>query len=107
MAPANSNERPSLLHRIGRPVDGASLAVFRMAVGALMLWEMSRFFRYGWIDAQFVEPKFHFTFYGFEWIRPLPANGMYVVFGILSVAAIGVFLGLFYRWVINLIRHHL
>ena len=85
------------VQRLFEPVDAASLAVFRIAVGALLLWEVTRFFRFGWIEQQFIEPQFHFTYFGFEWVRPLPAVGMYTLFVFLGVCAVGMLLGLYYR----------
>lgn len=86
-----------IVQRLFEPVDAASLAVFRIAVGGLLLWEVTRFFRFGWIDQQFIEPRFHFTYFGFEWVRPLPAVGMYTLFVLLGVCAVGMLLGLYYR----------
>jgi vitamin K-dependent gamma-carboxylase len=94
-------ERPSrarrLAHRLFEPVDGASLAVFRILFGAIMLWEVWRYFSNGWIDRYFIEPSFHFTFYGFGWVQPWPGDGMYWHFAGLGVLAACIMLGLFYR----------
>ena len=94
-------ERPSrgsrLAHRLFEPVDGASLAVFRMLFGAIMLWEVWRYFSNGWIDRYFIEPNFHFTYYGFGWVQPWPGNGMHWHFAGLGVLAACIMLGVFYR----------
>jgi vitamin K-dependent gamma-carboxylase len=94
-------ERPSrarrLAHRLFEPVDGASLAVFRILFGAIMLWEVWRYFSNGWIDRYFIEPSFHFTYYGFGWVEPWPGNGMHWHFAALGVLAACIMLGLFYR----------
>ena len=80
-----------------RGVDAASLGAFRIVFGLLMLLAVLRYFASGWIDAQFVEPTFFFPYAGLEWIRPLPAPWMHVLFGIAGGAALFVALGLFYR----------
>jgi vitamin K-dependent gamma-carboxylase len=86
-----------LAHRLFVPIDGASLAVFRMLFGAIMLWEVWRYFSKGWIERYFVDPSFHFTFYGFGWVQPWPGDGMRWHFAVLGVLAACIVLGLFYR----------
>ncbi len=73
------------------------MAVFRVAFGAIMLWEVCRYFSHAWIARYFIEPRFHFTYYGFGWVHPWPATGMYAHFVVLGVAALCVALGLWYR----------
>lgn len=86
------------LHRLlFAPVDIGCLVFVRIAFGAAMLWEVCRYFVGGWISQDFIEPMMHFTFYGFEWVRPWPGIGMYVHFAVLGLCALGILLGLFYR----------
>jgi hypothetical protein len=75
----------------------APLAVLRIAFGSIMLVSTVRFILRGWIKAFYILPKYHFTFYGFDWVRPLGATGMYALFALLVIAAIMVTIGLFYR----------
>jgi hypothetical protein len=82
---------------INTPKHIAPLAVLRIAFGAIMLISTIRFILKGWIDAFYIRPRFHFTFYGFDWVKPLGATGMYTLFAVLTVAAIFVTIGLFYR----------
>jgi hypothetical protein len=79
------------------PVDIASLACFRVAFGAVMFWEVCRYFGHGWIATYYIDPGFHFTYYGFGWVRPWPGDGMYLHFAALGVAALGIAAGLRYR----------
>lgn len=60
----------------------------RRALGVIMAVATLRYFWHGWIDAQFVEPKFHFTYAGFGWVHPLPEPFMELVFGIIGAAAL-------------------
>ena len=83
--------------RLFAPVDGASLAVFRMAFGAILVWEVLRFAQMGWIDEYFIEPEFHFTYGGFRWVRPLPGWGMHALFGGLGLLATAIALGAWTR----------
>ena len=56
-----------------------------------------RFAVRGWVTELYVDPTFHFTYFGFEWVQSLPATGMYALFCVLGLAALGLMLGLFYR----------
>jgi hypothetical protein len=87
------------LYRLFQPVDGASLAVFRMLFGSLLLWEVYRYFSYGWIERYYMQPGFHFTWLGFGWVEPWPGNWMKVHFAVLGALAACIALGLAYRLV--------
>lgn len=87
MANASSSKsslRERMLTRLFEPVDGASLAIFRMAFGAIMLWQAFRYLSQGLIDRYWIEPIFHFTYPGFAWVQPWSGGGMYF-----HVAAMG------------------
>lgn len=88
--------------KLYQPVDGASLAVFRIAFGALLLWDVVEFFLHDWIGFMFIRPQFHFTYYGFDWVQPASGAGMYLVFAVLGLLAFLVMIGLFYRIAITL-----
>jgi hypothetical protein len=80
-----------------RPCDVASLVVFRVACGLILLWEVTRFFFNGLIDSVYIDPPFHFTYLGFGWVRPLPGDGMLWLFLSLGIAALLLALGFCYR----------
>jgi hypothetical protein len=42
--------------RLFRPIDPASIAVFRIAFGTLMVWEVWRYFSHDWIRRYYVTP---------------------------------------------------
>ena len=67
-----------------------------------MTWEVWRYFSNGWIDRYFIAPEFHFTFYGFGWVKPWAGDGMYWHFATLGVLAICIVLGFAYRIVMPL-----
>jgi len=79
------------------PKHIAPLAVLRVAFGGIMLVSIVRFILKGWVSAYYIIPRFHFTFYGFDWVRPLSPTGMYTLFAVMIAAAILVTIGLFYR----------
>jgi hypothetical protein len=80
-----------------KPVHLAPLAVFRMAFGILMLTSVVRFMAKGWVYDMYIRPKMFFSYYGFEWIKPLQGNAMYIIFFIMALAALFIALGYFYR----------
>jgi len=80
-----------------RPVDASSLAVFRICFGAISLWEVCRYFQAGWISEFWEKPDFHFHYVGFEWVAPLPAPGMQILWAVLGVCAGLITLGAAYR----------
>ena len=84
------------------PVDASSAAVFRVAFGTLALVAIIRFFINDWIDVIYVDPSHHIKYLWFDWVQPLPALGMRLLFLVLGVLAIGIAIGLFYRWCVAL-----
>jgi HTTM domain/Vitamin K-dependent gamma-carboxylase, lumenal domain len=75
----------------------APLAVFRMAFGAVLFFSSCRFIAKGWVDNFYVRPKFHFPFFGFEWLVPMSPAIMYLLYGLMAIAALFICLGLYYR----------
>lgn len=73
------------------------LTILRMVFGVLMLLSTIRFAANGWIHEFYVKPGFHFSYGGFEWLRPLPAAGMTAVFVLIGLTSLFIALGLFYR----------
>jgi hypothetical protein len=87
----------ALFAALFRPVDAASLKLVRAAFGAAMVWEVQRYFSKGWIESIYLKPVFHFTYYGFDWVRPWPLAWMNLHFMVLGLAAFGLMLGFFHR----------
>ncbi len=87
----------TLLLTLRRPAPAVSLAFFRIAFGLLMAVSLVRFMTKGWIVDFYVKPQFYFTYYGFEWVKPLPEWAMYSLFVALLITTIGIMLGWFYR----------
>jgi vitamin K-dependent gamma-carboxylase len=85
------------LGRLFAPVDIASLVFFRIAFGVIMLYEVWLQFSYGMIQRHYIDPIYHFTYYGFGWVQPWPGNGMYLHFLALAVLAVCIALGFCYR----------
>jgi vitamin K-dependent gamma-carboxylase len=83
--------------RLFAPVDIASLVYFRILFGAILLVEVWRYFHNRWIAMEFIRPRFHFTYYGFEWVHPWPGNGMYYHLAALGILAVCILAGFAYR----------
>ncbi|MFK7750176.1 MAG: HTTM domain-containing protein [Kordia sp.] len=81
---------------LNQQTNAAPLAVFRIGFGLMMLYGIIRFWAHGWIESIYLEPKFHFSYYGFEWVKPI-GNYTYLIFIICGLAAFFVALGLKYR----------
>lgn len=77
-------------------ISSASLATYRVVFGLMMFISVFRFFYYGWIDALYIQPQFYFSYYNFEWIKPI-GEYTYILFAIAGISAIGIILGKFYR----------
>ncbi|MCM5663933.1 HTTM domain-containing protein [Galbibacter mesophilus] len=81
--------------------ETAPLAVFRIFFGVMMFLSIVRFWSKGWIEQLYIQPKFFFSYYGFEWVKPFGVY-TYVLFGICALAALAVAFGYKYRMAIIL-----
>ncbi|RKY21893.1 MAG: vitamin K-dependent gamma-carboxylase [Planctomycetota bacterium] len=75
-------------------VDPATLVTFRVLLGLILAWGVLRTFASGWIAAHYVDPPFHFTWVGFDWVRPLGQDGMQALFASLLLCALALALGI-------------
>ncbi len=80
-----------------QPIRIAPLISFRIFFGLLMAWGMIRFIQNGWIEKLYVEPKFFFKYYGFEWVPVPDETGLYILVYTILVSALFIALGFFYR----------
>jgi len=78
-------------------MDIASLVVFRILLGGSILFETVRYWFDGHLKAYYITSNFHFKFYGFTWVERLPEPGMWVVFFLTALSALGVMVGYRYR----------
>lgn len=72
--------------------------MFRILFGALMFWQATYYLFNGRYIRYYLQPSFHFTYDFFQFVHPLPAPYLSWVFVFMAAAAIGIMLGLFYRW---------
>ena len=85
------------IDRFFEPVDIASLVVFRIAFGLVMVWHQLEFLLGGRLEWKFIRPILHFTYPGFDWLEPWPGWGMKLQVVGMAVAAGCLALGFFYR----------
>lgn len=82
-------------------IDNSGLILFRMVFGLLITLEAWGAIATGWVRKVLVEPEFTFSFIGFEWLQPLPGNGMYYYFVVMGILGVMVMLGYKYRWAVT------
>ena len=86
-----------VLKKLFEPSDIAILVYFRIVFGAIMLWEVYRYFVNKLIFKYWIDPVFNFTYYGFDWLKPLPGDGMYYLFLVIGILSIFIMVGFKYR----------
>lgn len=87
----------SLVARLFAPVDNSSIVTFRIAFGLIMIWEVQRYFNYGWVASEYIDAPFVFPYHNFEWISPWPGIGMYLHYYALAALAMCITVGFLYR----------
>ena len=84
-----------------KQTEAAPLAVFRLFFGLMMFASIVRFWMNGWIEKLYIAPKFHFSYYGFEWVKPW-GESTYLLFIICGISSLLVAVGYKYRFSILL-----
>ncbi|MFP4844327.1 HTTM domain-containing protein [Winogradskyella sp. PE311] len=78
-------------------IDNSGLIVFRIIFGLLCFLESAGALVTGWVSRTFVQPQFTFSFIGFEWLQPLPGDGMYLYYLIMALLGLFIMVGFKYR----------
>ena len=81
---------------LSQHTSSSVLSVFRFFFGFLMFFSIIRFWLKGWIEELYLDPVFHFSYYGFEWVSPI-GEYTYFLFFISGVSAFFVAIGFKYR----------
>lgn len=81
---------------LSKPVDGASLAVFRICFGLLVAYEIDFKFKIGKVEELYA-PQYNFKYHFFEWVPSLDASGAYALHFAMIGLALLVAAGAFYR----------
>jgi hypothetical protein len=102
MEPTNSPSQTigrgsRLLTHLFAPVDIGFLVYFRIIFGLCILFWVSK----GWITGlahhHYVQPRFHFSYFGFEWLQPVLGNGIYLLMAGMVLFSIFMVIGYCYR----------
>lgn len=80
-----------------RLIDNASCTFFRVAFGAVMANWAWDYLTLGRVTEFYVKPAYHFTYFGLDWIRPWPGDGMYFHFWALLILAVCIAAGFLFR----------
>ncbi|CAM4060644.1 HTTM domain-containing protein [Gillisia limnaea] len=78
-------------------IDNSALVVFRIFFGLLIALEAFGAIFTGWIRNTLMEPGETFNFIGFEFLQPLPGDGMLYYYGVMGVFGLLVMVGYKYR----------
>ena len=76
-----------------QPVDNSQLILFRIIFGFLITCEAWGAILTGWVQRAFIEPKMNFPFLDFDFLHPLPGEGMIYYFLLMGVFGVLVMLG--------------
>jgi hypothetical protein len=79
-------------------IDNSPLIVFRIIFGLLIFIESIGAIFTGWVKRILIDPKFTFSFIGFEWLQPLPENWMYLYYVVMGIFGLFVMFGYKYRF---------
>lgn len=86
-----------LLARAFERVDAASLAVVRMGFGLIVAWWAVDYLLSGRAEQIFIAPRFHFTYYLFDWLPVLPRGAFVAQFWLMAVLGVLIAAGACYR----------
>lgn len=87
----------SVCHSAHQPIDGDAVAYFRFLFGTVGLFWAFKQFSTQSIEYLYILPRYHFHYYGFEWVELFGSTATKWELLILGLAAAGIALGLCYR----------
>ena len=93
----------SLQSVLFKPIDHVQITMWRILFGLVLIFECIGSNLVGWTTEVFTSPpEFTFNFIGFEFLQPLPGNGMYIYFIVMGLLGLAITLGWRYRIVMPL-----
>lgn len=87
----------SLVTLLNRPMDPASLGIFRFLFGMLMAIDITQERGLSHLDWKYLDGAPVCRFPLFNFLHPLPLDWMYFVYLVMFLGAVGIMLGCFYR----------
>ncbi|NNC69567.1 MAG: HTTM domain-containing protein [Flavobacteriaceae bacterium] len=85
------------LQRLFHEVDIASIVLFRICFGVIMLVEVFRYFDKGWIARYWIDAQYNFPYWPFHFLKPLDGDGMYYLFIFMGILSVFIIIGFLYR----------
>lgn len=85
------------LEHVSAPISPLSIAVFRIAFGALLLWDVVRYIDNGWIESKYARPDYLFAYDGFGWLPVASPAGLDLIWMGVGVSAFLILIGAVYR----------
>lgn len=93
-----TDKHPHWADAFFKPVPGHSIAVLRIVMGALLLFESVNYGVFHCLDCNFRDTELLFKYQYFEWAAlPSGRRGLELLFLVMGLSAIGVMIGLWYR----------
>jgi len=83
--------------KLFQQTDNSPLIIFRIAFGFLLAYQFLYALITGNVYRDFIQPPFTFNYIGFDFLQPLPGNGMYYYVALMALFAIMVIFGAWYR----------
>ena len=87
----------AIKEKLFAPINIYSLVFVRIVFGLIMFVDICNFFYSDLVTPNFIEPEFHFKYYGFDWVTVLPENLFNLLLIILAVSALCIAIGAFYK----------
>lgn len=88
----------SLTNWLSFPVSAASLSVYRIVLGLIASVWVVGYITSGRLEVLCNSENYHFTYPGFDWVRPWPKSGMLLEFLVLLVASLHIAAGVLVRF---------
>lgn len=83
--------------KLFKPIDNSQLILFRMVFGLLLMIEGWGAILTGWVRKTLIEPKMNFPFFDFDFLHPLPGDGMIYYFLVMGAFGCMIMLGFKFR----------
>jgi len=81
-----------------KQIDNTGLVLWRVVFGLLISIQAFGEIALGSAKRNFIDPDFTFNFIGFDFLQPLPGNGMYFYFALMGIFGLLVMVGYKYRF---------
>jgi len=87
----------NIITSLFNPVDISSIVFIRVMFGIILFLQVGSYLFTGYIDQIWLQPDFHFKYYGFYWVKVLPESLLYTVVASTSICALFIAVGFLYR----------